>query len=62
MAVRDYREMYISTILKLGRGEIQEGNEISRPYLAKLTLEELKLLAEKLQGQLEGEKMCSSIK
>ena len=50
MAIKDYREMYISTILKLGRGEIQEGNEISRPYLAKLTLEELKLLAEKLQG------------
>lgn len=46
MAVRDYREMYISTILKLGKN-----NKVyTRSYLADLTLEELKELAEKVQA------------
>lgn len=46
MAVRDYREMYISTILKL-----RKNNELyTRSYLADLTLEELRKLAEKVQA------------
>lgn len=50
MAVRDYREMYISTILTLGRGKVDNENEITRSYLAQLTLDELKILAQRLQG------------
>ena len=48
MAVRDYREMYISTILTMSKNN-QNGNMIDRSYLAKLSFDELKELAEKLK-------------
>lgn len=50
MAVRDYREMYISTILTLGKDKGLEDNKLSRSYLAELTFEQLRKLALKLQG------------
>jgi hypothetical protein len=50
MAVRDYREMYIKTILTLGRVEKAEKHELNRSYLAQLNFVELKELAQKLQG------------
>jgi hypothetical protein len=47
MAVRDYREMYIKTILTLGR----ERNKIlNRSDLAKLNFVELRELAQRLQS------------
>ena len=46
MAVKDYREVYIATILKLS---IAKEMDISRTYLASLTFEELKELSMKLQ-------------
>lgn len=48
MAVRDYREMYINTILTLSRNKSE--HKISRSYLSDLSFEELKELAEKLQN------------
>ena len=48
MAVRDYREMYISTILAMSKNN-QNGTMINRSYLAKLSFDELKELAQKLQ-------------
>lgn len=50
MAVKDYREMYITTILTLGRENRLDNVELTRAYLSTLTLEELKELALKLQG------------
>lgn len=50
MAVRDYREMYITTILTMGKDEDVNDEIYNRSDLAKLTLEELKGLAEKNQG------------
>lgn len=48
MAVRDYREMYISTILTMSKNN-QNEHVIDRSYLAKLSFDELKELAEKLK-------------
>lgn len=50
MAVRDYREMYINTILKLGKDSGMNADKITRSYLSNLSFDELKELAEKLQG------------
>lgn len=50
MAVKDYREMYISTILTLSRNSGVEAHRFNRSYLADLSFEELKELANKLQG------------
>ena len=50
MAVKDYREMYISTILTLAKENRLSSDKINRSYLAKLNFNELKELAEKLQG------------
>ncbi|MDD6794088.1 MAG: hypothetical protein PUE01_01535 [Clostridiaceae bacterium] len=49
MAVRDYREMYVMTILTLVRKNGQE-SKFNRSYLSKLSFDELKNLAESLQG------------
>lgn len=48
MAVRDYREMYISTILAMSKNN-QNETMIDRSYLAKLSFDELKELAKKLE-------------
>jgi len=48
MAVKDYREMYVSTILTLSRKK--NNNNITREYLSTLSFDELKALAEKLQA------------
>ncbi|MBD7911477.1 MULTISPECIES: hypothetical protein [Clostridium] len=50
MAVRDYREMYITTILTLGKDRGLAEAELRRSYLSELTFDELKELAQKLQG------------
>ncbi len=50
MAVRDYREMYITTILSLGKDHGISEKELTRSHLAKLTFDELRRLALKLQG------------
>jgi hypothetical protein len=50
MAVRDYREMYITTILTLGKDSGLAERELKRSYLSELTFDELKELALKLQG------------
>lgn len=50
MAVRDYREMYISTIMTLGRAHGMTDDTLKRSYLAKLSFDELRTLALKLQG------------
>lgn len=49
MAVKDYREMYIATIMALGKEKGIVDVEISRSYLAQLSFDELKKLAQKLQ-------------
>ncbi len=48
MAVKDYREMYVGTILTLIRET--NNNNITREYLSTLSFDELKTLAEKLQA------------
>jgi hypothetical protein len=50
MAVRDYREMYIMTILTLGRDHGLSQSELNRSYFARLSFDELRELAQKLQG------------
>lgn len=50
MAVRDYREMYIMTILTLGRDRGLSESELNRSYFARLSFDELRELAQKLQG------------
>lgn len=50
MAVKDYREMYITTILALSKNNDSITGIINRSYLASLSFEELKELANKLQG------------
>ena len=50
MAVRDYREMYIKTILTIGKVVKTENHELNRSYLAQLNFVELKELAQKLQS------------
>ncbi|MGG7177165.1 hypothetical protein ACQPU1_06225 [Clostridium paraputrificum] len=50
VAVKDYREMYTSAILTHGKEIGLEEEKLNRSYLAKLTFEELKELAQKLQG------------
>lgn len=50
MAVRDYREMYITTIMSLGKDKGIEDKKLTRSYLAQLSFDELKELALKLQG------------
>lgn len=50
MAVRDYREMYITTILTLGRDHGLSHAELNRSYFAGLSFDELRELAQKLQG------------
>ena len=47
MAVRDYREMYIKTILTLGSNK---NKILNRSDLAQLNFVELRQLAQKLQG------------
>ena len=49
MAVRDYREMYISTILTLSKNN-QSDHIIDRSYLSTLSFDELRKLAESLQS------------
>lgn len=51
MAVKDYREMYISTILTLSKNSGIEANRFSRSYLANLSFDELRLLVNRLQGE-----------
>lgn len=50
MAVRDYREMYITTILTLGRDNGLSQEQLNRSYFAGLSFDELRELAQKLQG------------
>ena len=50
MAVKDYREMYIKTILSLCKEKGLTENKINRSYLANLNFNELKGLAEKLNS------------
>ena len=50
MAVRDYREMYITTILTLGRDHGLSQTELNRSYLSGLSFDELSELAQKIQG------------
>lgn len=49
MAVKDYREMLISTIITLAKKE--EPKEITRAFLSKLSFDELNELANKLQSK-----------
>ena len=49
MAVKDYREMLISTIITLAKKEEQK--EITRAFLSKLSFDELNELANKLQSK-----------
>lgn len=49
MAVKDYREMLISTILTFAKKE--QHNDITRAYLAQLSFDELDELATKLQAK-----------
>lgn len=50
MAVKDYREMYINTILKLSKMSNVDAHRFNRSYLAKLSFDELRELANRLQG------------
>lgn len=49
MAVRDYREMYISTIITLSKNN-KNDHIIDRSELSGLSFDELRKLAQKLQG------------
>ncbi len=50
MAVRNYREMYITTIMSLGRNRGISEKELTRSHLSSLSFDELRELALKLQG------------
>lgn len=50
MAIKDYREMYITTILTYNKESEVKDENLNRSYLASLTFEELKELAEKFEG------------
>ena len=49
MAVKDYREMLISTIITLAKKE--EHKKINRSFLSNLSFDELNELANKLQAK-----------
>ena len=60
MAVKDYREMLIASIITLAKKG--EHKEITRAFLSNLSFDELNELANKLQAKQRGYKMINSKK